>query len=126
ATCQGQLVQRAEDIARALIPGTPVRYSRVPAATTPQPPQGLPIVTQPAQAQPAVPKPPSRSPPPEGPKALLLQALQTEPLHPDDLAERAGMPVERLLGLLLELELSGDIIQTPENKFALPARRSAS
>lgn len=56
----------------------------------------------------------------EGDKALLVKALQNGPQHPDDLSRATSLPVERLLGLLLELELSGDIIQTADNQFSLP------
>jgi predicted Rossmann fold nucleotide-binding protein DprA/Smf involved in DNA uptake len=56
----------------------------------------------------------------EGDKAQLVAALKEGPRHPDDLAQATSLPVERLLGLLLELELSGDIVQTADNQFALP------
>jgi DNA processing protein len=56
----------------------------------------------------------------EGDKAQLVDALRAGPRHPDDLAQATALPVERLLGLLLELELSGDIVQTADNQFALP------
>lgn len=56
----------------------------------------------------------------EGDKAQLVEALKDGPKHPDDLAQATGLPVERLLGLLLELELSGDIVQTADNQFGLP------
>jgi DNA processing protein len=56
----------------------------------------------------------------EGDKAQLVTALKDGPKHPDDLAQATALPVERLLGLLLELELSGDIVQTADNQFGLP------
>ncbi|MEE8395434.1 MAG: DNA-processing protein DprA [bacterium] len=57
--------------------------------------------------------------PPGGDKGRVLRALAAGPLHPDDLAVEVELPVEKLLGLLLELELSGEICQTVENQFAL-------
>jgi DNA processing protein len=56
----------------------------------------------------------------EGDKATLVEALREGSRHPDDLASAAALPMEKVLGLLLELELSGDIVQTPDNLFALP------
>jgi DNA processing protein len=55
----------------------------------------------------------------EGEKGQILACLRRGPLHPDDLAGETALPIERLVGLLLELELSGDIYQTAENQFAL-------
>ncbi|MEE8556057.1 MAG: DNA-processing protein DprA [bacterium] len=49
----------------------------------------------------------------------VLACLQEGPLHPDDLSEAAELPVEKLLGILLELELSGEICQTANNLYAI-------
>lgn len=49
----------------------------------------------------------------------VVTALQDGPRHPDDLAAATGIPVERLLGLLLELELAGEICQTSDNMYAV-------
>jgi DNA processing protein len=56
----------------------------------------------------------------EGPTGRILGALRTGPQHPDELAQTAGLSIEQILGLLLELELSGEIVQTSEHTFALP------
>ncbi len=58
--------------------------------------------------------------PPDGPGGRILGALRDGPLHPDDLAQAAGLAIEQALGLLLELELSGEIVQTSEHTYALP------
>jgi len=58
--------------------------------------------------------------PPDGPTGRILAALRAGPLHPDDLAQAAGLAIEQALGLLLELELSGEIVQTSEHTYALP------
>ena len=55
----------------------------------------------------------------EGEKGRIVARLKDGPHHPDDLADALGLPIENLIGLLLELELSGDIVQTPDNQFAL-------
>jgi DNA processing protein len=55
----------------------------------------------------------------EGDKGRILEELGKGPLHPDDLSGAAGLPIERLIGLLLELELSGEIYQTADNCYAL-------
>ena len=58
-------------------------------------------------------------PPLEGDAGRIAAALARGPLHPNDLAADLALPMEKLAGLLLELELSGDIVQTPENFYAL-------
>jgi DNA processing protein len=55
----------------------------------------------------------------EGEKGRILECLARGALHPDDLAGETGLPIERLIALLLELELSGEIYQTTENQYAL-------
>ena len=42
-------------------------------------------------------------------QARLLEFLKKEPLHPNDLSRISQLPMERLLGLLLELELAGNV-----------------
>ena len=54
-----------------------------------------------------------------GEKGRIVAALEKGPLHPDDLSEEMALPVEKLLGILLEMELSGEIYQTSENQYAL-------
>ncbi len=39
----------------------------------------------------------------------LLEFLKKEPMHPNDLSRISQLPMERLLGLLLELELAGNV-----------------
>ena len=55
----------------------------------------------------------------EGAQGAVMQCLGTGPLHPDDISVQAGIPMEKLIALLLELELSGEIVQTTENQYAL-------
>ena len=55
----------------------------------------------------------------KGEKGRLMEVLGKGAMHPDDLAGESGIPIDKLIGLLLELELSGDIYQTPENQFAI-------
>ena len=55
----------------------------------------------------------------DGEKGRILECLGRGPLHPDELAGESGLPIERLIALLLELELSGEIYQTAENHYAL-------
>ena len=54
-----------------------------------------------------------------GEKGRIVAALEKGPLHPDDLSEEMALPVEKLLGILLEMELAGEIYQTSENQYAL-------
>lgn len=56
----------------------------------------------------------------DGPGGRILVALRDGALHPDNLAQAAGLAIEQTLGLLLELELSGEIVQTSEHTYALP------
>ena len=63
--------------------------------------------------------PPARQAVREGEKGRILQCLDAGPVHPDELAGQSGLPIERLIGLLLELELSGEIYQTAESQYAL-------
>ena len=53
-------------------------------------------------------------------KRKVVEMLRDAPLHPDDLSEAVAMPVEKLLSLLLELELSGEICQTSDNQYGIP------
>ena len=49
--------------------------------------------------------------------ADLLRALGYDPVTPDELAGRLTWPIERLTGLLLELELAGAVGQTAGGRF---------
>jgi DNA processing protein len=84
----------------------------------PSPPQAA--SAPPAQGAPEVATRALPAPLPDGPPGRLLGALRDGPRHPDDLAQAAGLAIEQTLGLLLELELSGEIVQTSEHTFALP------
>lgn len=55
----------------------------------------------------------------DGDKGRIVACLRRGPLHPDELAGETALPIERLIALLLELELSGEIVQTAENHYAL-------
>jgi DNA processing protein len=49
----------------------------------------------------------------------VLECLRDGPQIPDELAQATAIPVERLLGILLELELAGEIGQTSNNRYAM-------
>ena len=51
--------------------------------------------------------------------AGVLECLRDGPQIPDELAQATAIPVERLLGILLELELAGEIGQTSNNRYAM-------
>ena len=55
----------------------------------------------------------------EGEKKRIANALNGGPMHPDELSGELGLPIEKLIGLLLELELSGDIYQSSDNQYVL-------
>lgn len=52
-------------------------------------------------------------------EARLMDRLETEPVHIDDLVRALELPAGRLSGLLLRLELSGLVVQVPGKRFAL-------
>jgi len=71
-----------------------------------------------AAAHPPVPPgdeaPDGESTPPRGLRARLLAAMApAEPEAPETLAERVAAPVDRVLGVLLELELAGRVRREP-------------
>lgn len=55
----------------------------------------------------------------DGDRGRIIGALARGSLHADDLSQELELPVERLLGILLELELTGDIHQTAANLYEL-------
>ncbi len=57
--------------------------------------------------------------PPDGDKARVMEILERGALHPDELSQESKLPMEKLLGLLLELELAGEIYQTMDNEYAI-------
>ncbi|MBI4081880.1 MAG: DNA-protecting protein DprA [Candidatus Lambdaproteobacteria bacterium] len=96
---QAKLVREAGDIVEELL-----------AARRPRPVQ-LDAFAPP----PAVPAPAGS---PENPqRRAVFDAVQEVPLHPDEVAGAVGLPIESVLGLLLELELSGEICQTEDNLY---------
>lgn len=65
-----------------------------------------------------------RSPAPVYPEltedeAVVIDRLEADPLHIDDLARKLAFPPGRLSGLLLQLELKGLVAQSPGKHFAL-------
>ncbi|MCZ6559250.1 MAG: DNA-processing protein DprA [SAR324 cluster bacterium] len=57
--------------------------------------------------------------PPDGDKARVMEILERGALHPDELSQESKLPMEKLLGLLLELELAGEVYQTMDNEYAI-------
>lgn len=55
----------------------------------------------------------------EGDKGVVVAALEKGALHPDEISRLCGLPMENLLGLLLELELSGVVYQTRESTYGI-------
>lgn len=52
-------------------------------------------------------------------EAMIIDSLEIEPVHIDDLARKLDFPAGRLSGLLLQLELKGIVNQSPGKRFAL-------
>ncbi len=50
-------------------------------------------------------------------KAQVLDAIGTDPIHIDKLAEKVGMEIAKLSGILLQIELIGEIVQRPGKFF---------
>ena len=71
----------------------------------------------PPQAQPVRPV----HPPLTEAERQLIEALDVEAIHIDDLARKLALPAGRLSGLLLQLELKGLVDQSPGKRFALTA-----
>lgn len=49
----------------------------------------------------------------------IMARLETEPVHIDDLVRQLEVPAGRLSGILLRLELSGLVVQSPGKRFSL-------
>jgi DNA processing protein len=49
----------------------------------------------------------------------VIQKLEADPIHIDDLARKTALAPGRLSGLLLQLELSGMVIQSPGKRFSI-------
>jgi DNA processing protein len=54
-----------------------------------------------------------------GDEAVVIDRLEVDPQHIDDLARKLPFPAGRLSGLLLQLELKGLAAQSPGKRFAL-------
>ena len=54
-------------------------------------------------------------------EAMVMNTLEPDPIHIDDLARKLEFPSGRLAGLLLQLELKGLVIQSPGKRFASAA-----
>jgi DNA processing protein len=63
--------------------------------------------------------PASVRPPLTEAEAMVIDNLDAEPVHIDDLARKLAFPSGRLSGLLLQLELKGLVTQSPGKRFAL-------
>jgi len=73
-------------------------------------------------------RPPADPTPPESVRphlteseAMVMDSLEAEPVHIDDLARKLGLPSGKLSGILLQLELKGLASQSPGKRFALKA-----
>ncbi|PIE67602.1 MAG: DNA-protecting protein DprA [Deltaproteobacteria bacterium] len=53
------------------------------------------------------------------PEAMIIDILEADPVHIDDLGRRLSMGTGRLAGLLLQLELKGLVCQSPGKRFSL-------
>jgi DNA processing protein len=96
------LVESAEDVMRELLPHL---------ATKAAPPAARGLVGAAAAADLA---PAERD---------LLACLGETPLHVDALVQRSGLPAQRVLEVLLSLELRGVVAQLPGKRFFLPPSR---
>ncbi len=54
-----------------------------------------------------------------GDASLVIEALSHEPRHVDEVASETGRPIQRLLTILLELELRGLVVQKPGKYYVL-------
>jgi DNA processing protein len=52
-------------------------------------------------------------------EAMVIDSLEADPVHIDDLARKLTFTPGRLSGLLLQLELKGLVAQSPGKRFAL-------
>ena len=52
-------------------------------------------------------------------EAMVIDSLEADPVHIDDLARRLSMATGQLAGLLLQLELKGLVSQSPGKRFYL-------
>ena len=52
-------------------------------------------------------------------EAMVIDSLEADPIHIDDLARKLALASGRLSGLLLQLELKGLVTQSPGKQFSL-------
>ena len=64
-------------------------------------------------------RPPIPVPPLTDEEAMVMDSLEADPTHIDELAKRLSMASGRLAGLLLQLEIKGVAVQTPGKRFCL-------
>lgn len=62
---------------------------------------------------------PPAAPPLTDEEAMVIDCLEADPVHIDDLARKLTFPSGRLSGLLLQLELKGLVAQSPGKRFSL-------
>ena len=63
--------------------------------------------------------PPIQVPPLTDEEAVVMDILEADPEHIDELAKRLPLATGQLAGLLLQLELKGVAVQTPGKRFGL-------
>lgn len=62
--------------------------------------------------------PPAAAPHEEkAPADALFAALAYDPVTPDDLCERSGLPAEQVAARLMSLELAGQVERLPGNRY---------
>ena len=71
------------------------------------------------RAQEALKPPPPTYPPLTDEEAMVIDSLEADPVHIDDLARKLALASGRLSGLLLQLELKGLVDQSPGKRFSL-------
>jgi len=64
-------------------------------------------------------QPPIQVPPLTDDEAVVMDSLEADPVHIDELAKRLQLASGRLAGLLLQLELKGVAVQSPGKLFCL-------
>jgi DNA processing protein len=74
-------------------------------------------IRPPQQAASTPPQP--AMPPLTDDEAMVIDSLEAESVHIDDLARKLTLPTGRLSGLLLQLELKGLVAQSPGKRFCL-------
>ncbi len=107
--------------ARAQGPNALVRDGAVPALHPEDIVGAMPDAER-ERLTPARAVPPAAAPPPSGPGAALLVALADGPATVDELAAALRRPIDQVLGLLLELELTGHVRRSAGALYERPGR----